>query len=109
MQKGDIYYAKLSGTIGSEQGGTRPVVIIQNDVGNRYSPTVIVATMTSKDKPHLPTHIVVREGVPKKSLILCEQIRTIDKSRLLYKIGTVSSETLIKVDNAIMASFGIVR
>ena len=109
MQKGDIYYANLDGTIGSEQGGTRPVVVIQNNVGNKHSPTVIVATMTSKDKPHLPTHVVVREGVPKKSLILCEQIRTIDKSRLIDKIGTISSETMVKVDKAIMVSFGIVK
>jgi mRNA interferase MazF len=109
MKKGDIYFANLDGTIGSEQGGGRPVVIIQNNKGNDHAPTVIVAAMTSKHKPSLPTHVVVRENVKVTSLVLCEQIRTIDKSRLERKLGSVSEETLKKIDRAMMISLGIVR
>lgn len=109
MKKGDIYFANLDGTIGSEQGGSRPVVIIQNNKGNDHAPTVIVAAMTSKHKPSLPTHVVVRENVKVTSLVLCEQIRTIDKSRLERKLGSVSEETLKKIDKAMMISLGIVR
>lgn len=107
MRKGDIYYADLSPAYGSEQGGRRPVLIVQNDVGNKYAPTVIVAPLTSRNKPSLPTHVVEREATQVTSVILCEQIRTIDKSRLMDKLGTVSSATLKKVDKAIMVSFGI--
>lgn len=109
MKKGDIYFANLDGTIGSEQGGGRPVVIIQNNKGNDHAPTVIVAAMTSKNKPSLPTHVVVKESVKVTSLVLCEQIRTIDKSRLERKLGSVSEETLKKIDRAMMISLGIVR
>lgn len=107
MKKGDIYYADLSPAYGSEQGGKRPVLIVQNDVGNKYAPTVIVAPLTSRHKPSLPTHVVEREATQVTSVILCEQVRTIDKSRLMDKLGTVSSATIKKVDKAIMVSFGI--
>lgn len=107
MKKGDIYYADLSPAYGSEQGGKRPVLIVQNDVGNKYAPTVIVAPLTSRYKPSLPTHVVEREATQVTSVILCEQVRTIDKSRLMDKLGSVSSTTIKKVDKAMMISLGI--
>lgn len=109
--RGDIYYADLSPVVGSEQGGVRPVVIIQNNVGNKYSPTVIVAAITSKImKNWLPTHIklVAEEcGLPKNSTILLEQIRTLDKSRLGIKIGEISHGNMAKIDTAIAVSCGL--
>jgi len=105
VKKGDIYYADLSPVVGSEQGGNRPVLIVQNDVGNRYSPTVIVAAITS-----LPTHIGIsmqESGLPKSSVALLEQIRTIDKSRLKQYVGRISKSEMAMVDKAIQVSFGI--
>lgn len=111
IKRGDIYYADLSPVVGSEQGGLRPVLIVQNDVGNRYSPTVIAAAITSKiSKTKLPTHIDVPSddaGLAKDSIILLEQIRTIDKKRLKEKMGHLNDETMISVNSAIEVSFGL--
>lgn len=111
VKRGDIFYADLSPVVGSEQGGVRPVVIVQNDVGNRYSPTVIAAAITSKtDKTRLPTHIDVTAdayGLSKNSVILLEQVRTIDKARLREKMGHLTPDTMAKVDSAISVSFGL--
>jgi mRNA interferase MazF len=111
IRRGDIYYADLSPVIGSEQGGLRPVLIVQNDVGNRYSPTVIAAAITSKmGKTKLQTHIDVPgddAGLAKDSIILLEQIRTIDKRRLKEKMGHLDDATMANVNNAIEVSFGL--
>ena len=110
VRRGDIYYADLSPVVGSEQGGTRPVLIIQNDIGNRYSPTVIAAAITSRtDKAKLPTHIEVGpdSGLAKSSVILCEQIRTLDKKRLKDRMGHLGEDTMLLVNEAISVSFGL--
>ncbi len=111
IRRGDIYYADLSPVIGSEQGGLRPVLIVQNDIGNRYSPTVIAAAITSRmSKAKLPTHIDVignDAGLAKDSVILLEQIRTIDKRRLKEKMGHLDDGTMRHVDDAIQVSFGL--
>ena len=111
IKRGDIYYADLSPVIGSEQGGLRPVLIVQNDVGNRYSPTVIAAAITSKmSKTKLPTHIDIpgqNAGLSKDSVILLEQVRTIDKQRLKEKMGHLDESTMNHVNNAIQVSFGL--
>ena len=111
IKRGDIFYADLSPVIGSEQGGLRPVLIVQNDVGNKYSPTVIAAAITSKmNKTKLPTHIDVPcdgAGLAKDSVILLEQIRTIDKKRLKDKMGHLDEVTMTSVNNAIQVSFGL--
>lgn len=111
INRGDIYYADLSPVVGSEQGGVRPVLVVQNDVGNKYSPTVIIAAITSKlSKAKLPTHIELNKesyNLPKDSVVLLEQIRTLDKRRLQEKLGTIDNLTMRKVDVAIMISFGI--
>lgn len=111
IKRGDMFYADLSPVIGSEQGGVRPVLIIQNDIGNKYSPTVIAAAITSQtSKSRLPTHININSneyGLMKDSVILTEQIRTIDKSRLKEKIGQVDINTMNKVNDALGVSFGL--
>ncbi|MBQ4036672.1 MAG: type II toxin-antitoxin system PemK/MazF family toxin [Clostridia bacterium] len=111
VKRGDIYYADLSPVVGSEQGGIRPVVIVQNDVGNKHSPTVIAAAITSRTtKARLPTHIEViaeNNGLAKNSVILLEQIRTIDKRRLKEKMGHLEEDTMKKVNEAINISFGL--
>lgn len=111
VKRGDIYYADLSPVVGSEQGGVRPVLIIQNDVGNKYSPTVIAAAVTSKiNKAKMPTHIELcakEYGLNKDSVILLEQIRTIDKKRLREKIGRLDDGLMADVDNALSISFGL--
>ncbi len=111
VKRGDIYYADLSPVVGSEQGGLRPVLIIQNDVGNRYSPTVIAAAITSRmGKTRLPTHIDVyaeRAGLAKDSVILLEQIRTLDKRRLKEKMGHLDESLMREVNTAIAVSFGL--
>ena len=111
IKRGDIYYADLSPVIGSEQGGIRPVLIIQNDVGNKYSPTVIAAAITSqKDKTKLPTHISVEasgSGLAKDSIVLLEQVRTIDKQRLKEKMGCLDNNSMVMVDRALSVSFGL--
>ena len=111
VKRGDIYYADLSPVVGSEQGGLRPVLIIQNDVGNRYSPTVIAAAITSRmGKTRLPTHIDVyadKAGLAKDSVILLEQIRTLDKRRLKEKMGHLDESMMRAVNTAIAVSFGL--
>jgi len=111
IKRGDIYYADLSPVIGSEQGGLRPVLIVQNDVGNKYSPTVIAAAITSQiNKTKLPTHIELYAenfGLAKNSVILLEQIRTIDKRRLKEKMGHLDEKLMDKVNDAISISFGL--
>ncbi len=111
IRRGDIYYADLSPVVGSEQGGLRPVLIIQNDIGNRYSPTVIAAAITSRlSKAKLPTHIDVyasRVGLSKDSVILLEQIRTLDKRRLKEKLGHLDEELMTLVNHAISVSIGL--
>lgn len=111
IRRGDIFYADLSPVIGSEQGGLRPVLIVQNDIGNRYSPTVIAAAITSRmTKSKLPTHIDINAdnvGLAKDSVILLEQIRTIDKTRLKEKMGHLDDNLMQNVNNAITVSFGL--
>ncbi|MBQ7106558.1 MAG: type II toxin-antitoxin system PemK/MazF family toxin [Clostridia bacterium] len=113
VKRGDIYYADLSPVIGSEQGGVRPVLIVQNDVGNRYSPTVIAAAITSQqEKTSLPTHIKVNAeecGLARDSIILLEQVRTIDKTRLKEKMGALDINNMDMVDRALSVSFGLVN
>lgn len=112
VNRGDIFYADLSPVVGSEQGGTRPVLVVQNDVGNKYSPTIIAAAITSKiNKAKLPTHIEIdaaRYGLSKDSVILLEQVRTIDKKRLREKIGKLDDVQMIKVNDALSISFGLI-
>lgn len=110
VKRGELYYADLSPVVGSEQGGVRPVLIVQNDVGNKYSPTIIAAAVTSKiNKAKLPTHIELPKssyGLVKDSVILLEQIRTLDKRRLLSRIGALPPATMSRVDRAILISLG---
>ena len=110
IKRGQLYYADLSPVVGSEQGGIRPVLILQNDVGNKFSPTVIAAATTSKlNKAKLPTHIALEKEkycLPKDSIVLLEQIRTIDKSRLLDYIGELPTDIMNKVNTALMVSLG---
>ena len=111
VKRGEIYYADLSPVVGSEQGGIRPVLIVQNDIGNRHSPTVIAAAITSRlDKAKLPTHITLDAascGLTKDSIVLLEQIRTIDKRRLKDRMGAIDHESMNRVDNALSISFGL--
>ncbi|MDY3030176.1 MAG: type II toxin-antitoxin system PemK/MazF family toxin [Clostridia bacterium] len=111
VKRGDIYYADLSPVVGSEQGGIRPVLIVQNDVGNKYSPTVIAAAVTSRiNKAKMPTHIELSAGgcgLNKDSVILLEQIRTIDKRRLRDKIGRLDDTMMNRVNDALSVSFGL--
>ncbi|WP_275978141.1 type II toxin-antitoxin system PemK/MazF family toxin [Granulicatella seriolae] len=111
IRRGDVYVADLSPVIGSEQGGKRPVLIIQNDIGNYYSPTVIIAAITAKsEKTDLPTHIEIKENqfnFNRASVILLEQVRTIDKSRLLERITHIEEDVMTKVDEALAISLGL--
>ena len=111
IKRGEIYYADLSPVVGSEQGGIRPVLIVQNDIGNRHSPTVIAAAITSqKEKVKLPTHIELSAdgcGLAKDSVVLLEQIRTIDKKRLKERMGELDNGSMNKVNNALSISFGL--
>jgi len=111
VKRGDMFYADLSPVVGSEQGGVRPVLIVQNDIGNKYSPTVIAAAVTSQiNKAKMPTHIEIDAeayGLAKDSVILMEQIRTIDKKRLKEKIGRIDDELMEKVNEALQISFGL--
>lgn len=113
IRRGDIYYADLRPVIGSEQGGVRPVLIIQNDIGNRYSPTVICAAVTSQiNKAKLPTHVEIKSSnydLVKDSVILLEQVRTIDKKRLKEKVCHLEKKTMDKVDNSLSVSFGLIH
>ena len=111
VKRGDIFYADLSPVVGSEQGGIRPVIIVQNDVGNKYSPTVIVAAITSQiNKAKLPTHVEISSeeyGLNKDSVVLLEQIRTLDKKRLKEKIGHMTELDMKKVQDALVVSIGL--
>ena len=113
IKRGELYYADLSPVVGSEQGGVRPVLVVQNDVGNKYSPTVIAAAVTSKiNKAKLPTHIeldAVKYGLLKDSVVLLEQIRTIDKRRLKERIGELPKSTMHAVDDALLISLGFIE
>ena len=110
IKRGEMYYADLSPVVGSEQGGVRPILIVQNDTGNRYSPTVIAAAITSRlNKAKLPTHIEISAtdmGLPKNSIVLLEQIRTLDKRRLKDRIGELPVSTMKRVDAALLISLG---
>ena len=112
IRRGDIFYADLSPVVGSEQGGVRPVLIIQNDIGNKYSPTVIISAITSQiNKAKLPTHIEIngkQYGLPKDSVILLEQVRTIDKRRFIEKICKLDDEMMNKVNEGLMISLGLI-
>ena len=112
IRRGDIFYADLSPVVGSEQGGVRPVLIIQNDIGNKYSPTVIIAAITSQiNKAKLPTHIEIdgkQYGLPKDSVILLEQVRTIDKRRFIERICKLDDEMMNKVNEGLMISLGLI-
>lgn len=111
IKRGEIYYADLSPVVGSEQGGIRPVLIVQNDVGNKFSPTVIAAAITSQRfKSNLPTHIRVNAhgcGLSKDSVVLLEQVRTLDKRRLREKMGNLNKSDMYKIDKALSVSFGL--
>ena len=111
VKRGEIYYADLSPVVGSEQGGIRPVLIVQNDVGNKYSPTVIAAAITSqRDKTKLPTHIQVNadnSGLTKDSIVLLEQVRTIDKRRLKERMGRLDDASMSRINQALSVSFGL--
>ena len=111
IKRGEIYYADLSPVVGSEQGGVRPVLIVQNDVGNKFSPTVIAAAITSqRDKNNLPTHIEVDArncGLARDSIVLLEQVRTIDKRRLKERMGSLDNNDMGKVNHALSVSFGL--
>ncbi|MDR0326131.1 MAG: type II toxin-antitoxin system PemK/MazF family toxin [Oscillospiraceae bacterium] len=111
VRRGDIYYADLSPVVGSEQGGIRPVLIVQNNVGNRHSPTVIAAAITSQiGKARLPTHIELSArtyGLSRDSVVLLEQVRTIDKKRLKERMGRLDESLMVKVDTALAVSFGL--
>lgn len=113
IKRGDVFFADLSPVVGSEQGGTRPVLIIQNDIGNRFSPTVIVAAITAQiQKAKLPTHVEItaaRHGFERDSVILLEQVRTIDKSRLTDKITHLDEALMKQVDEALQVSFGLIK
>ena len=112
IKRGDMFYADLSPVVGSEQGGVRPVLIVQNDIGNKFSPTVIVSAITSQiNKAKLPTHVEINAqeyGIQKDSVILLEQIRTIDKKRLREKIGHLDDKLMEQVNDALGISFGLV-
>ena len=111
VKRGDIFYADLSPVVGSEQGGIRPVIIIQNDIGNKYSPTIIIAAITSQiNKEKLPTHVEISSeeyGLNKDSVVLLEQIRTLDKKRLKEKIGHMTDSDMKKVDTSLLISIGL--
>ena len=111
IHRGDIYYADLSPVVGSEQGGIRPVLIVQNDGGNRFSPTVIAAAITSqRSKANLPTHILLSAadtGLTRDSIVLLEQVRTLDKHRLKEKMGRLDAKSMSMVDQALSVSFGL--
>ncbi|MFZ5640366.1 MAG: type II toxin-antitoxin system PemK/MazF family toxin [Bacillota bacterium] len=113
IRRGDIFFADLSPVVGSEQGGTRPVLVLQNDIGNQYSPTTIVAAITSQiSKAKLPTHVEVSariSGLEKDSVILLEQIRTIDKSRLMEKVASLNEDVMERVGQSIEISLGLIE
>lgn len=112
VKRGELYFADLSPVVGSEQGGVRPILVVQNDIGNKYSPTIIAAAITSKiNKAKLPTHIELSSkeyGLEKDSVVLLEQIRTIDKTRLKEKIGEITEEKMGQINKAMLISLGVI-
>ena len=109
MKRGDIYRANLDPVVGSEQGGVRPVVIIQNDMGNRHSPTVIVAAVTTRSKPRLPVHVHItaaESGLRRDSVVLLEQVRTLEKTRLTRRLGSLGEDAMRRIDRALALSLG---
>lgn len=109
MKRGDIYRANLDPVVGSEQGGVRPVVIIQNDMGNRHSPTVIVAAVTTRSKPRLPVHVNItaeESGLMRDSVVLLEQVRTLEKTRLTRRMGSLGEDAMRRIDRALALSLG---
>lgn len=109
MKRGDIYRADLDPVVGSEQGGVRPVVIIQNDMGNLHSPTVIVAAVTTRSKPHLPVHVHItaaESGLRRDSVVLLEQVRTLEKTRLTRRLGSLGEDAMRRIDRALALSLG---
>ena len=112
VKRGELYFADLSPVVGSEQGGVRPILVVQNDIGNKYSPTIIAAAITSKiNKAKLPTHIELSSkeyGLEKDSVVLLEQIRTIDKTRLKEKIGEITEEKMSQINKAMLISLGVI-
>ena len=113
IKRGELYFADLSPVIGSEQGGIRPILIVQNDIGNKYSPTIIAAAVTSRiNKAKLPTHIELSAdvyGLPKDSVVLLEQIRTLDKRRIRERIGEVDGDVMNKINQALLISLGFMQ
>jgi len=112
VKRGDVFYADLSPVVGSEQGGIRPVLVVQNDIGNKYSPTIIIAAITSQtNKTRMPTHVKVdtKIGLPKNSVVLLEQVRTIDKKRLRDKVGSFDEAAMKIIDDALLISVGLKR
>lgn len=113
IQRGDIFYADLSPVVGSEQGGIRPVLVIQNDIGNQYSPTTIIAAITSQiNKAKMPTHVAVapgNSGLEKPSVVLLEQVRTLDKKRLKQYVGSLDERVMRQVDQGLLVSMGMFR
>lgn len=112
IKRGDVYYAELNPTVGSEQKGYRPIVIIQNDIGNEHSSTTIAAIITSHKKKYLPTHVHIKDsgsGLSEESIVMLEQIRTIDKRRLGELIGHIGDETMARIEAAILCSIGIIK
>lgn len=113
IKRGDVYYADLSPVVGSEQGGVRPVLVLQNDVGNKFSPTIIAAAITSQiNKAKIPTHIEIKAsevGLAKDSVVLLEQLRTLDKRRLKEKVGELKSMKMKMVDNSLLISLGFIK
>ena len=109
IKRGDIFYADLDPVVGSEQGGTRPVLVVQNNVGNKYSPTLVVLPLSTAKKNHLPTHIHIKDSkaLPKDSIVLAEQIRTIDRYRLKNYVGSVDLKLMEKVEKAMKISIGV--
>ncbi len=109
VKRGDIFYADLDPIIGSEQGGIRPVLVVQNNVGNKHSPTLVVLPLSAAKKKNMPTHIYIcgSKLLPKNSIVLAEQIRTIDRNRLLRYVGSVGLEVIEKVDRAVKISIGV--
>lgn len=111
IKRGEIYYAQLNPVVGSEQGGTRPVLVVQNDIGNQYSPTTIILAITSQiNKAKLPTHVELKGeefGLERDSVILAEQIRTIDKTRLRQRISILNEDIMLRVDQALSVSIGL--
>lgn len=109
VKRGDVFYADLDPIIGSEQGGVRPVMVVQNNVGNKYSPTIVVLPISSAKKTNMPTHIRIcgSKMLPKNSIVLAEQIRTIDRNRLQNYVGSVGLEVMEKVDKAVKISIGV--